>query len=164
MSLTIPATDLLRWNDVTTARWVAFLNANPEILALSCDIRNSQTVAQLLQHIVAVELRYAQRLASQPESDYADVPFDSPDAILSTHTRALNLIQPLLDDATYDWAAEIEFQTITMGRLKSTRTVVLLHMLFHGIRHYAQLATLVRASGFKPDWPMDYLFADMRPA
>jgi uncharacterized damage-inducible protein DinB len=28
----------------------------------------------------------------------------------------------------------------------------------HSIRHYAQLATLVRQHGFQPTWPMDYLF------
>jgi len=28
----------------------------------------------------------------------------------------------------------------------------------HSIRHYAQLATLARQNGFKPDWPMDYLY------
>jgi hypothetical protein len=33
--------------------------------------------------------------------------------------------------------------------------------MLHGIRHYAQLATLVRQQGVKPDWQMDYLFVDM---
>ncbi len=34
----------------------------------------------------------------------------------------------------------------------------------HGIRHYAQLATLVRQHGVTPDWPMDYLFMGARRA
>jgi hypothetical protein len=34
----------------------------------------------------------------------------------------------------------------------------------HGIRHYAQLATLVRQHGVAPDWPMDYLFMGARRA
>jgi uncharacterized damage-inducible protein DinB len=162
MSLTIAATDLVRWNDLTTSQWNVFLSAHPEILSLHCDIRNSQTVAQLLQHIVAVELRYAQRLAAQPESSYADVPFHSPDALLATHTRGLDLIQTLLADVSYDWSTEIDFETISAGRLRASHTTVLLHLLFHSIRHYAQLASLVRSQGFKPDFPMDYLFTGAR--
>jgi len=41
---------------------------------------------------------------------------------------------------------------------------VLFHALLHGIRHYAQLATLVRQHGIKPEWPMDYLFMGMERA
>jgi uncharacterized damage-inducible protein DinB len=32
------------------------------------------------------------------------------------------------------------------------------HLTLHSMRHYAQLATLVRQQGFKTTWPMDYLF------
>ena len=49
--------------------------------------------------------------------------------------------------------------TITMGKLKAPRkTIMFLHALMHSIRHYAQLATLARQNGFKPDWAMDYLY------
>jgi len=131
---------------------------------VSCDIGRATTIAQLFQHIVAVELRYAQRLASQPESDYADVPFDSPAAIFATHTRALDTVRTLLADPTYDWFHEIEFQTITAGRLRASRRAILIHLLMHGIRHYAQLATLARTRGFKPTFPGDYLFVDAKRA
>ena len=164
MPLSIPAEDLLAWNDSSAQKWQAFANAHPELLALPCDIRQSGTAAHLLQHIVAVELRYAQRLASEPQSDYADIPFDTPDIIFSTHRRALDLLRPLLADPAFDWNAEIEFPTLSLGRLISTRRTVLLHALTHSIRHYAQLATLVRQHGLKPDWQMDYLGMDARPA
>jgi uncharacterized damage-inducible protein DinB len=160
MPLSIPAADLLRWNDTTALHWRDFLLAHPEILTLPCTIRNSETVGHLLQHIVAVELRYAQRLASLPESPYNDIPHDSPSTLFATHTLALDLIRPLLADDAYDWSQPIDFTTISMGPLRSTRQSVLVHLLLHGIRHYAQLATLVRSAGFTPDWSMDYLFVD----
>jgi len=163
MSLSIPADDLLRWNDTTALHWRDFLLAHPEILSLPCDVRNSQTVADLLQHIVAVELRYAQRLASLPESPYDDIPHDSPTTIFAVHTIALDFIRPLLADDTYDWSHTIDFTTISMGHLRSTRQTILVHLLMHSIRHYAQLATLVRANGFTSTWPMDYLFLDATP-
>jgi len=164
MPLAIPADSLILWNDQSAQHWRDFLIANPGLLKVPCDIGRATTIAQLLQHIVAVELRYAQRLASQPESDYADVPYDSPEAIFATHTRTLEIIRTLLADPTYDWSHEIEFQTISAGRLRASRRAILIHLLMHSIRHYAQLSTLVRTHGFKPTFPGDYLFVDAKHA
>jgi uncharacterized damage-inducible protein DinB len=41
---------------------------------------------------------------------------------------------------------------------------MLFHTLLHGIRHYAQLATLARQYGIKPDWSMDYFLMGIEPA
>jgi uncharacterized damage-inducible protein DinB len=158
MPLSIPVETLLVWNDTTAAHWRDFLLANPPILAIASDIRNSTTVADTLQHIVAVELRYAQRLASLPQSPYEDVPKDSADALFATHTRAFAVLRQLLADPAFDWSTELTFDTITLGPLRATRETILLHLTLHSIRHYAQLATLVRQHGFQPTWPMDYLF------
>ena len=70
MSLTIAVDDLLRWNVVSAQHWRDFLAAHPAVLDLPCDIRESGTVAMLLKHIVAVELRYAERLHGEPETPY----------------------------------------------------------------------------------------------
>jgi len=158
MPLEISVEKLLTWNDTTATHWRDFIHANPVILAIASDIRNGSTVADTLQHIVAVELRYAQRLGGLPETDYTQVPKDSADSLFATHTRALDLIRERLADPTYDWSAELAFETITLGRLRTTREAILIHLLMHSIRHYAQLATLVRQHGFQPTWPMDYLF------
>lgn len=162
MPLSIDPKDLIRWNDLSAQHWRDFALANPDILAISCYIGRAQSVAQFLQHIVAAELRYAQRLAALPESDYADIPYDTADAIFSTHAQALEIIRPLLADESYDWAHEIEFNTISAGRLRASRKAILIHLLMHSVRHYAQLATLARTHGFKPPWPGDYLFVDAR--
>ncbi|HEX4156310.1 MAG TPA: DinB family protein [Acidobacteriaceae bacterium] len=159
MPLSVPVEKLLAWNDATATHWRDFLLANPPILTLPSDIRNSATVADTLQHIVAVELRYAQRLAALPESPYEDIPKDSADALFATHTRAFALIHERLADPAFDWSTELTFDTITLGRLRASRETILLHLTLHSIRHYAQLATLVRQHSFTPTWPMDYLFA-----
>lgn len=158
--LTLPIDDLIRWNDTTHTQWAELLRAHPEAMQLSADIRDAQSLAQVLQHIVAVEQRYAERLAGLPESDYTTIPYATPDYILATHERALSIIRPLLADPTYDWSHRIEFQTITAGRLRATRRDILAHLLLHSIRHFAQLATLIRQAGIKPTWPMDFLFVN----
>ncbi|HTD97416.1 MAG TPA: DinB family protein [Edaphobacter sp.] len=156
----LTAADLMAWNRTTADRWRSLLSSHPEALVLSCDIAGVKSVAEFLQHIVAVELRYAERLASLPATDYAAIPFDSVAAIYATHDRALSLFEQQLA-STVDWAEPIDFVTRSMGPARSTRQAVLFHALLHAIRHYAQLATLLRQHNIKPDWPMDYLFLHM---
>jgi uncharacterized damage-inducible protein DinB len=150
---------LVTWNDSNAQHWRDFIVANPAILALLCNIRNGKTVADTLQHIVAVELRYAQRLAGLPESPYEEIPKDSINSLHAAHELALGLIQNLLANPNYDWSTEITCDTISAGRLRASRETILVHLTLHSMRHYAQLATLVRQQGFKTTWPMDYLFA-----
>jgi len=159
----LTTTELIAWLDTTSTRWQNLLNAHPELLSMPCDIMGVGTVAQLLQHIVAVELRYAERLADLPVSDYAAIPFDNVESLYATHDRALAILRQLLA-SNIDWGQSIEFATRAMGPARSTRKTILFHALFHSIRHYAQLATLARQHGIKPDWSMDYLFMQIEPA
>jgi uncharacterized damage-inducible protein DinB len=155
----LTAQEMIAWNEKTSNGWRQLLTSHPELLSLPCDITGVKTVAELLQHIVAVELRYAQQLASLPVSDYADIPFDSVEAIYATHDQAIGLFQRLLA-SEIDWDASITYNTRSLGRARSVRKTILFHALLHSIRHYAQLATLARQHGVKPDWPMDYISMD----
>ena len=153
----LTAEDILAWNQKTAQGWRQLLANHPELLTQPCDIAGTKTVAELLQHIVAAQLRYAERLAGLPISDYATIPFDSVESIYAIHDRAVTIFQQLFV-SNIDWNESIDFTTRTMGTLHSDRKTILFHALLHSIRHYAQLASLVRHCGVKPDWPMDYLF------
>lgn len=152
----LAAEDLIAWNDRTAGEWRKLLAEHPEVLALPCDIAKTRTVGELLQHVVAVELRYAQQLAGLPISEYADIPYDTVESIYSTHDRATALFRQLLSDSL-DWEAKFDFVTRTLGRARSTRKAILFHSQLHSIRHYAQLATLVRQHGIQQKWRLDYL-------
>ena len=156
MQPSLSAEDLIAWNDCTAREWRELLTSHPEVLALPCDIAGAKTVGQLLQHIVAVELRYAQQLAEQSISEYADIPFDTAEALYATHDRATAQFRDLLAKPI-DWDAKFGFVTRTLGPARSTRKAVLFHSQLHSIRHYAQLATLVRQHGIQQKWRLDYL-------
>ena len=153
----LTAEEILAWNDKTAQGWRQLLTTHPELLTQPCDIAGTKTVGELLQHIVAAQLRYAERLSDLPISDYATIPFDSVDSIYSAHDRSTTLFKQLLV-SDINWDEPLDFTTRTMGTLHSNRKTILFHALLHGVRHYAQLASLVRQCGVKPDWPMDYLF------
>ena len=159
----LTADEMLAWLETTSTKWRALIEEHPEILAMPCDVTECATVGQLLQHIVAVELRYADQLSGQPPTEYSAIPFDSAAAIYATHELAMKKFRVLLDSDT-DWDGKFEFMTRSMGPMRSTRKTVLFHAMLHAIRHYAQLATLVRQHGVKPGWPMDYLFMRMERA
>jgi uncharacterized damage-inducible protein DinB len=159
----LTAEEMLAWNERTSINWRDLITAHPEILALPCDIMGVGTVGALLQHIVAVELRYAEQLNGLPPSDYAQIPFDSAEALYGTHQRAVALLQTLLA-SNLDWEEKINYMTRSMGPARSSRKTILFHSLLHSVRHYAQLATLVRQHGIKPGWQMDYLMMDFERA
>jgi uncharacterized damage-inducible protein DinB len=150
--------ELQAWVERTTQGWRQLIVKRPEILTLPCDVRETNSVAGLIQHIVAVELRYAQRLRGVPESAYDQIPLGSGDEMFAVHDKAMALLPALDAWKESDWEQELEFATRSAGTLKASRRVILIHLLMHSIRHYAQLATLVRQHGIKPDWAMDYLF------
>jgi uncharacterized damage-inducible protein DinB len=159
----LTAEETMAWLETTSARWRDLVAAHPEILTLPCDIMGVSTAGALLQHIVAVELRYAEQLTGLPPTDYSEIPFDSAAAIYSTHQRAVTLFREQLT-SNIDWDERIEYVTRSMGPARSSRKTILFHALLHAIRHYAQLATLVRQHGIKPGWPMDYIFMDLERA
>ncbi len=155
----LTAEEMLAWNERTTIGWRDLVTAHPEILALPCDIMGVSTAGALLQHIVAVELRYAEQLNGLPPTEYAQIPFDSAEAVYATHQRATALVQSVLA-SNLDWEEKINYVTRSMGPARSSRKTILFHSLLHSVRHYAQLATLVRQRGIKPGWQMDYIVMD----
>ena len=158
--VTMTGAELQAWVERTSEGWKELIASHPQILNFPCDIRETKSIAQLLQHIVAVELRYAERLNEMPQTSYEAIPYDSVDAIYATHDRAMDLLKPLLERDGRFWDEVIEIKTRSAGTLRTSRRTVLIHLLMHSIRHYAQLATLVRGKGVAPNWEMDYLFME----
>jgi uncharacterized damage-inducible protein DinB len=153
----LSAGELLSWNDHTFGKWMELAARTPVVLDVACDVYGVSDLRGLLHHVAVVELRYAQRLCGETEITYEGVSADV-DGFTSAHGGMVDRVRRLLDDPAYDWEVVIPFQTRSMGVLKASRKTVLVHSLMHSIRHYAQAAMLARQAGFKPDWPMDYLF------
>jgi len=153
----------MAWHERTATEWRNMLAENPAALNVPCTVASTKTVGELLQHIVAVELRYAERLNGLPSSDYATIPFDTVEAIYSTHDRASELLRTALA-SDIDWDTEIEFITRMMGPARATPKTIFFHTILHSARHYAQLSTILREHGFATKIFGDYLIMGLRPA
>lgn len=154
--------ELLAWNEHTATAWRTLLQKHAHALALPSDIREAKTVADVVQHIVAVELRFAERLTDRRETPYESIPKDTVEALFATHDRAVALLRACLLGADYPWEQVIEFATRSAGVLRASRRTIFVHSLMHGIRHWAQLATLLRHHGIRAEQGGDYLLMGLR--
>ncbi|HLS46883.1 MAG TPA: DinB family protein [Gemmatimonadales bacterium] len=160
--LGIPFTSLLAYRDVETARWYAWFAAHP---AAALDVRLAEgdvgTVRLLVRHILAAELRYAQRLAGEPATDWAAFREESLDAIFDIGTRGRELVKRFLADATEGALAErLTFPTLSAGTITASKRKILANYVNHGVRHWAQIATALRQHGYADQWAHDLLVSD----
>lgn len=159
----ITCEELLLHNQQETAKWRDFFDTYPETLGLPAEFAQMHDVKGVLLHIVAVELIYAERVAGipRPRLDLADFPSATLDDLFSNHERALQLLREFMArGAGADWDTELTFPTKTYGTLQGTKRKCFVHLMLHSVRHWAQLATFLRESGFKQDWQHDFLFSN----
>jgi len=157
----IEFSELLRYNAGEARKWYEWLSKQPaSVLDLPVEIYG-KTARDLVHHIFAVELRYAQRLTGQPVSAYEDLPKDTLEGMYDIQRRAQEMLTKFLESASDDELnSTLTFKTISAGELSATKRKIFAHALLHGVRHWAQLATAMRKHGFQTDWGHDLLLSD----
>jgi hypothetical protein len=147
MSVGISLAELLAWDEETSAFWKNYFEANPAQLQLPCDIGGSKCVQDLLRHNWGTaQLRWAERLAGLPVTPREDMPEGPLDALYAMHLKAAQIFRELLAAPDESWAQPFKIDWIPSFAKTVSRRKVAGHMLFHGQRHWAQLATLLRTA------------------
>jgi uncharacterized damage-inducible protein DinB len=159
MSVAVTLEELSRWNQQASAFWNKHLDANPALLELPCDIGGTKNVQEFVRHIWGAELRWAHRLAGLPETPREQVPTGPLAALFDLHLQATQIFDGLLKAPEESWQQTLTFEVITQEKFVVSRRKVAAHMLFHSQRHWAQLATLVRAAGFPSGFRGDILLS-----
>jgi uncharacterized damage-inducible protein DinB len=161
MTIGISLEELLAWNDEASAFWKAHFEANPALLQLPCDIGGTTSVQDFLRHIWGVEMRWSQRIAGQPPITKEEMPPGPLDALFEMHTKANCILRKLLEDPAQNWTeiVALDYPWLPPHARKASRRKLMAHMLFHSQRHWAQLATLVRAAGHPSGFYGDILFS-----
>jgi len=155
--------EMLDANARETAKWQNWFERQPaELLDSPLNIALAKNVREFLLHILAVELRYAERLTGSPITEYEALPIGSVDELFGIGEKARGLYRDYLARATdADLATVMEFPTRTSGVLRASKRKMFAHAMLHGVRHWAQLATALREKGHGTDWPHDFLFSDV---
>lgn len=159
---TFALSELIAYSTAETRRWRDWLTAQPrELLDLPAGTGRTATVRRLIHHIVVVERRYADRLHGAPVTEYEAVPSETLDDLFTAFEEARHLLRAWVDSATDDdLRRPLQFTTLTAGTLEATSRKIVIHTLLHGVRHWAQIASMMREHGHPTDWHHDILMSD----
>ncbi len=153
---TLGLRELARYYAGEAARWREWLGEqDPSWLALPVGEAQIATVGTLLAHVASVELIYADTLVGTPRPTYEWPPVDALDAICAMHDEAFGKLLAFVEEADADALGRELTLRVRGYRLTAPAGKMVLHLLVHGIRHYAQLATALRAQGHPQPWSHD---------
>ena len=156
---TVRVSELLAYAEDEWRRWRAWLEQHPAALDVKVDIADAKQVRDVVKHIVLVDLRYAQWLTGEPLTAPDGLDRLTPAGLFDEGDRAYALLRRL-GDSTPDekWAEALPFPK-PLEHMKPTRRKCAVHVVFHSTRHWAQLATALRAAGHPTDWQHDFVLA-----
>jgi uncharacterized damage-inducible protein DinB len=151
----LPFADLLAYNADETNHWKRWFGENTAALDLPCDVAGAGSVRNLLLHIFATELFFANRVLDLPKVDYDNLPRGTLDELFAIHTEAHNKFQELLAKASLEeWSTPVP---LGFRDFKASKRKMVAQAIWHSINHRGQLATFLRQQGFKQDWIHDIL-------
>lgn len=160
----VPFPALLTYRDAETVRWREWLERRPAALGVPFSDGMLPTIGSVVRHIFAVELRFGQRLAGLPVSDWPEFRQESLAEIFALGDEARRLVGAFLAEATDERMREtLTFETLTAGMVTASRHKLVANLLNHGTRHWAQVATVLRIHGYADQWPHDLLLSDALP-
>ncbi len=162
MFVDLRLTDLLDYTDWERQKWCAWFGQHGasalKITAGPHGDGRFTAVGELVRHIFSAEKRYVERLSDRSLTDPASIPADNVDALFQFGQQSRSALREFI--ATFParaWDVPQEF-TILSNSLRATPRKIVIHILMHEIRHWAQIATLLRLHGLRDEFH-DFLFS-----
>ena len=164
MSFPFSLDDLLGYSDWDRAQWRAcFLQLGPGALALSLGPNTDgrfATVGELVRHIFSAETRYVERVRMAPLTDTSVIPAGDVEALFEfgqASRRALRDLLVTFPDAGWGDPREMQVGKYT---ITVTARAMIVQTVTHELRHWAQIATLLRQAGYASGMH-DYLLSPL---
>jgi uncharacterized damage-inducible protein DinB len=154
---------LLEFTSVEHHRWHEWFAEHEEAWAVAFAAGRMATVGGVVLHIFGVELRYAERLLEQRVTGWEELTQATIDEVfdLGEHARGL-LVDFLTTAADEDLDKVLTFQTLTAGTVTANKHKIASNIFLHDIRHWAQIATVLRQNGFEDQWSHDMLLSAIK--
>jgi uncharacterized damage-inducible protein DinB len=117
-----------------------------------------ETVGDLAKHIFIAEKHHVDRLSNRPITDVSTIPGDSVQEVFAFGERSRrDLAAFVAAEPADDWDAPREYN-INGKMVSVTPRKFIAHILLHEVRHWAQIATILRLHGITGSFP-DFLFS-----
>jgi uncharacterized damage-inducible protein DinB len=158
---------LLEYTDWQRESWHAwFTRQGAGALAVSIGPNGDgrfDTVGQLVRHIFSAEKLYVERMNDRPLSDTSVVPTDDIEALFAFGRESRAALRSFIAALPADQLDAARDLTIVNLTRRLTPRKILVHVVLHEIRHWAQIATLLRLQGMKVDY-QDFLICPVLSA
>jgi len=111
-----------------------------------------------VRHIFSAEKRYVERLSGRRLSDPASIPSDNVEALFEFSQTSRKQLRKFIETfPAQEWDVPQDFKLLN-NSLRATPRKIVVHILMHEIRHWAQIATVLRLSGLTGEFH-DFLFS-----
>jgi uncharacterized damage-inducible protein DinB len=162
MPVHVSLDDLMAYTEWEREQWYAWFQKNGA-RALTVGVGphgdgRFQTVGELVRHIFSAETRYLDRLSGRPLTDTASTPPDNVEALFTLGRQSrqgLRAFHASFPAQSWDVPRELTIGTHTVT---ATPRKIVLHALVHEMKHWAQVATLLRLQGLTGEFH-DLLFS-----
>ena len=160
MSLQISLAELMAWTAEERAKWLPWLKANPKALEVTVQPGGRfPTVGSLIDHIFLVEHRHTLRLQGKELPAETGVKPGDIDALYAYAARGRDAVRRYLPTLTPEDANKPRDVVVATGTYPLSPRKLLFHMALHEVRHWAQIASAVRAAGFAPPGDHDLFYS-----
>lgn len=144
-------------------RWRDWFVEHPNAWAVPFATGRMATVGGVVLHIFAVELRYTERLLDQDVTTWEEFRQTSIDEVFELGDDARGQLVHFLTTAPEkELERVLTFQTLTAGTVSTSKHKIASNIFLHDIRHWGQIATVLRQNGFADQWAHDLLLSDIK--
>jgi uncharacterized damage-inducible protein DinB len=162
MPINLALDDLMEYTAWERQKWHAWLRQHgDEVLKIGAGAHGDgrfRTVGDLMRHMFSAEKRYIDRLSGRELTDTASIPNDNIEAIFRFGQQSRKELKEFVEtfpgqelDVPQDHKMQNSVLTVTPRK-------IVVHILLHEIRHWAQIATLLRLNDLVDDFH-DFLFS-----
>lgn len=153
--------DLMDYTEWERAKWFDWLKQRgDQVLELSAGPHGDgrfQTIGDVIRHIFSAEKRYIDRLSNRELTDPGSVPTGNIDALFEFGQQSRSDFRRLIETLGEGWDLPSEYK-LANSVITVTPKKIVMHVLLHEIRHWAQIATLFRLNGMTGEFH-DFLFS-----
>jgi uncharacterized damage-inducible protein DinB len=154
---------LLELTSTEHHRWHDWFVEHPKAWGVPFATGRMATIGGVVMHIFAVELRYAERLLDQDVTQWEDFRQTSIEDVFELGDQARGLVVQFLTTASEAQLDRIlTFKTLTAGIVTASKHKIASNVFLHGIRHWGQIATVLRQHGFADQWSHDMLLSGVK--
>jgi uncharacterized damage-inducible protein DinB len=158
----ITLAEMIEYTDWLRERWHEWLRREGDaVLKISAGEHGDgrlNTIGDIVRHIFSAEKRYVDRFSGREITDTSSVPNDDTAALFSLGAESRRDLNEFI--ATYPaakWDVPQEFAMMNKT-LRATTRKIMVHVLMHEIRHWAQISTMFRQNGLNVEFH-DFLFS-----